>query len=607
MRWSRHWRAIFAAMAAALLVVVGLVTSLVLEMERERFAAEAEAEQQQSIRLALWRLEGLLAPVVALEARRPVEDYDAFAAQDFAYNKLMQKIRPGEVLVPSPLMTWRSEIFPLHFQIGVDGAVSSPQAPAGNALDLASDVYAPSELLGANRVRLDDVTPRLDSEKVAACVAIGEARLDAPLVEGVPAPDDPDLDASPSPAGEQVARTTEEFSRRNVQMASNFMNDNNGMIDNPLLPEEDIEARQEIGPLIPFFTGASPTEPGDLLLVRRVRQGAETRYQGVLCDWPRLRAVLIEQIGDLVPGADLRPVIGATVDSDESPGLKLAAIPVELTPPAAPATTPPAITPERLTLGGLWVAVLGGLLAAGLGLRTTIVYGERKSRFASAVTHELRTPLTTFQLYAEMLADDMVSDPAERREFMETLRRESVRLSDLVESVLAYARVEDGRREPKLSERPVRDVLERVLPKLEGRARAAGMTLHTSGIPEGEPSIQVDDDAVALILGNLVDNAGKYAAASGAPIELSVRADRDRDRVEIEVADRGPGVPTADAGLVFEAFERGGARRDDAKPGLGLGLALSRALAREMGGDLSLVTHESPGATFRLTLRRTSV
>ena len=70
------------------------------------------------------------------------------------------------------------------------------------------------------------------------------------------------------------------------------------------------------------------------------------------------------------------------------------------------------------------------------------------------------------------------------------------------------------------------------------------------------------------------------------------------------MTDRGPGVAPDETELVFEAFERGVERKDDAKPGLGLGLALSRALAREMGGDLTLVTHDAPGATFRLTLRR---
>ena len=78
-------------------------------------------------------------------------------------------------------------------------------------------------------------------------------------------------------------------------------------------------------------------------------------------------------------------------------------------------------------------------------LRASIAFGERRSRFASAVTHELRTPLTTFRMYSEMLADDMVPDEGQRRVYLATLKEESGRLATLVENVLTYARLEEGR------------------------------------------------------------------------------------------------------------------------------------------------------------------
>ena len=104
-------------------------------------------------------------------------------------------------------------------------------------------------------------------------------------------------------------------------------------------------------------------------------------------------------------------------------------------------------------------------LAVGFSLRATILYAERRGRFASTVTHELRTPLTTFRMYSEMLAKGMV--PEEKRaEYTSVLERESVRLSRLVENVLAYARIEEGHAGVERESLPVDVLLERCLPAL---------------------------------------------------------------------------------------------------------------------------------------------
>ena len=108
-----------------------------------------------------------------------------------------------------------------------------------------------------------------------------------------------------------------------------------------------------------------------------------------------------------------------------------------------------------------WGAVLLAALAAGLTLRSVIDFGARRSRFASAVTHELRTPLTTFRMYSEMLAEGMVSDPARQIEYHRTLRDESARLAGLVENVLAYAQVEEGRAARRLGTLTLAGLVER--------------------------------------------------------------------------------------------------------------------------------------------------
>ena len=233
-----------------------------------------------------------------------------------------------------------------------------------------------------------------------------------------------------------------------------------------------------------------------------------------------------------------------------------------------------------------------------------MLYGEKRSRFASTVTHELRTPLTTFRMYSEMLAHGMVP-AADRAEYLETLQRESDRLAGLVENVLAYARLEDGRSPLKRRRVAVGELLERALPTLDRRVRESGVALRCEADGARAAEVETDPEAVQQILFNLVDNACKYGRSSdGAPLQLSAR--ERADRVELRVRDHGAGVPAAHARSIFHAFERGGRDPADPSPGVGLGLALSRGLARDLGGDLVLEPGGAEGACFVLTLRRAS-
>ena len=117
-------------------------------------------------------------------------------------------------------------------------------------------------------------------------------------------------------------------------------------------------------------------------------------------------------------------------------------------------------------------------------------------------------PLTTFRMYSEMLAEDIVTDPEQRRVYLETLKDESDRLSRLVENVLCYARLEDGRYRGRRERITVAALLDHVAPVLARRAAGCGMQLT---ITPAEAGVEVDPDAIAQILFNLVDNACKYA------------------------------------------------------------------------------------------------
>jgi signal transduction histidine kinase len=239
----------------------------------------------------------------------------------------------------------------------------------------------------------------------------------------------------------------------------------------------------------------------------------------------------------------------------------------------------------------------------GISLRSSIRYGEKRSRFASIVTHELRTPLTTFRMYSEMLARGMV--PEERRgEYLATLERESARLATLVENVLAYSRLEEGRARLRRESTTASTLLERVTPELRRRATEAGMELSIEDRLGGEVPVETDIEAVEQILVNLVDNACKYGRSrEGRGLELQVHA--GRSALELRLQDHGRGVPPGAARAIFHAFDRGHRDATDPHPGIGLGLALARGLARDLGGDLVLEEGQAgSGARFLLTVPR---
>src|SRR5262249_53466901 len=140
--------------------------------------------------------------------------------------------------------------------------------------------------------------------------------------------------------------------------------------------------------------------------------------------------------------------------------------------------------PVHGTLLLTWGVTAAALAAGAFVLRAILALGERRNRFASAVTHELRTPLTTFRMYSEMLADEMVSEPAQRALYLQTLKEESTRLSTLVENVLAYARLEDGRGAARRERLRLRELIDRHLAPLQRRARDAGLELAVGELPD---------------------------------------------------------------------------------------------------------------------------
>jgi signal transduction histidine kinase len=336
-----------------------------------------------------------------------------------------------------------------------------------------------------------------------------------------------------------------------------------------------------------------------LLLVRPVTAAGREAVEGCWLDWPVLEETLLAQVSDLLPGSRLEPLRGDGADAGER---RMAALPVRLVPGMPPAVNGEGMSAARLSLLVAWGCTLAAAVAATLLVGGVVALSERRAAFVSAVTHELRTPLTTFRMYTEMLRDGMVPDPERQRSYLNTLAGEAVRLDHLVHNVLAYARLERGRGVGEVERVAVAALLDRTGERLEERARQAGMELELAVEEEAQDAaVNADSAALERVMFNLVDNACRYAAGADDPrlhLEVAVAG----RHLELAVRDHGPGVPAEVARRLFRPFAKSARAAAESAPGVGLGLALSRRLARRMGGDLALDRRHAGGARFVLRL-----
>jgi signal transduction histidine kinase len=171
-RWLT-WQ-IFAVCALAVVEGLGWVTWQSLRLERREQEARAQARLQELVRLALWRMESEITPILAQEASRPYFQYQAFYPAERAYTRMWEEVQPGEVLVPSPLLEGGGAYTRLYFQVQPDGTVTSPQAPTGAMRQLAESKYVDPELLLVESGRLEELRSFLRApDQPARSIATG--------------------------------------------------------------------------------------------------------------------------------------------------------------------------------------------------------------------------------------------------------------------------------------------------------------------------------------------------------------------------------------------------------------------------------------------------
>jgi signal transduction histidine kinase len=249
------------------------------------------------------------------------------------------------------------------------------------------------------------------------------------------------------------------------------------------------------------------------------------------------------------------------------------------------------------------LAALGILMAGGIWLTYRNVYREMKlarlkSDFVANVSHELRTPLALIRLYAETLELGRLNAKEKYQEYFRIIREESERLTALINNILDFSRIEAGRKEYEFEETNLPELVRSTLDSYRFQIEQNGFTFEEN-IARDIPPVNVDREAIARSLLNLVNNALKYSKDQKF---LGVNLYRATTSVKLEVLDHGIGIPSVEQDKIFEKFYRCGDPLVHNVKGSGLGLSLVRHIVRAHGGDVLVESAPEQGSKFTIEL-----
>jgi signal transduction histidine kinase len=250
-----------------------------------------------------------------------------------------------------------------------------------------------------------------------------------------------------------------------------------------------------------------------------------------------------------------------------------------------------------LTLGGLSFLLAGGIFLTYRNVTKEMALARLKSDFVSNVSHELRTPLSLIRLYAETLELGRLTSPEKHQEYYCIIRKESERLTALINNILDFSRIEAGRKEYDFRETDMRELVCNTLESYRYQIEQHGFTLEEK---IGDvPPLRVDREAMARSLVNLVNNALKYSQDRK---YIGVKLYRENGCVKLEVIDHGIGIPANEQHKIFEKFYRVGDPLVHNTKGSGLGLSLVQHIAQAHGGDVGVDSSPGAGSKFTITL-----
>lgn len=257
------------------------------------------------------------------------------------------------------------------------------------------------------------------------------------------------------------------------------------------------------------------------------------------------------------------------------------------------------------TTNAYLVILIGIVLLLGLGsyfiartVRRELEVARMKSDFVSTVSHEFRSPLTGIRQLGEMLSRGRVSDENKRQQYFDLIVHESDRLTRLVENVLDFARMEDGRKQYAFEILDTSCWLNTVAEDFQQEALRTGHKLEAC-IPGQLPAVRGDREALSTALRNLLDNACKYSPQSET---VWLNAEASNGGVRVQIRDHGVGISVREQSQIFEKFYRGGGELAKRVKGAGLGLSLVRHIVDSHHGEVHVESREGEGSTFSIHL-----
>jgi signal transduction histidine kinase len=593
------WLVPFSLTVCAALVIGALawITQGTIKAERERAQADARADVQERTRLALWRMDSMGAVLLLdesgypdVESRLPVKARFALSAQG--------EIRANHQDKDAPEGPLRKTIGTGRKALDCVSAITMTPAPVPETKELSKrDAKSEGAVMSYDRLNAESQVAANWGEQNVRSKAVQSTLDNANPNRYRIAPATPPRPSADLGRAERAALAKQsQDDRQGIEIHAMQA----GTFAAPAEESHPTANTLQQGldePTTGFTVEPVASQPrvawvDDLLLLARRVNGNDAVFDGAWIDHDALASLLLAEVGDLLATASLVPA-----DTPGTDGMVLASFPFRLHVPSLAAMDVPLRKSTLISLTMSWTAALIALAATMWLVRGVMRLSERRASFVSAVTHELRTPLTTFRLYSDMLESGAVKEE-KRGDYLRVLSREADRLSHLVENVLAFSRIERGNARSQIREIETTELLENMRERLEARLESAGLHLALD-VPCGL-RIRADQAAVEHILFNLIDNAAKYAAMGDPPV-VTITATRANAAVCLRIRDHGPGIPSAEMRRIFRPFHKSAHEAAETKPGVGLGLALSRRLAKEQGGELSCLRGEM-GACFELRL-----
>ncbi len=242
------------------------------------------------------------------------------------------------------------------------------------------------------------------------------------------------------------------------------------------------------------------------------------------------------------------------------------------------------------------LAGLGADVDAMIAMLTTEEQARRG--LIAAVSHDLRTPLTSLRLLVDAIDDDIVTDPATRREYLQRISTNVHVLSALIDDLFELSRLESGDIHWTMERVMLDELVQDTIDAMRPHAEAGAVAVHAELAPR-LAAAQANPEQIQRVLFNVIQNAIRHTPADGSVVVRASPA--TEDAIEIEVLDSGPGVAPDDRERVFEPFFQGANRSARSDDGAGLGLAISRAIIEAHGGQIWL-SDASSGTCVRIRL-----